>query len=137
MKNFIAGKFDYNRKRDNGEAMQDLNKPVGANGGDSRMVVEYLKSLQKDKNFKPDILLVNCGLHDIKTDRKTGEKAIELDEYKANLKEIFELAEKMKLKLVWITSTPVNQEIHNTKNVGFFATRKIQMPITKRPKVIL
>ena len=124
LKNFIEKKFDYDRKRDNGEAMQDLNKPVGANGGDSRMVVEYLRTLQKDKNFKADILLVNCGLHDIKTDRKTGKKAIELGEYKSNLKELSKLAKKMKLNLVWITSTPVNDEIHNSKNVGFFRYTK-------------
>lgn len=124
LKNFIESKFDYDRKRDNGEAMQDLNKPVGANGGDSRMVVEYLKTLQKDKSFKADILLVNCGLHDIKTDRKTGNKAIEFDEYKANLKGILKLAKKLKVKLIWITSTPVNDEIHNSKNVGFFRYSK-------------
>lgn len=124
LKNFIESKFDYDRKRDNGEAMQDLNKPVGANGGDSKMVVEYLKTLQTDKNFKADILLINCGLHDIKTDRKTGKKAIELEEYKANLKEIFKLAKKLKVKLIWITSTPVNDEIHNSKNVGFFRYSK-------------
>lgn len=120
LKNFVESKFDYDRKRDNGEAMQDLNKPVGANGGDSRMVVDYLKTLQKDKSFKADILLVNCGLHDIKTDRKTGKKAIELDEYKANLKQILRIAKKLKVKLIWITSTPVNEEIHNSKNIGFF-----------------
>ena len=51
LKKFIEGKYLYDRKRDNGEAMQDLNKPVGANGGDSRMVVDYLETLQKDKNF--------------------------------------------------------------------------------------
>ncbi len=124
LKNFIESKFEYDRKRDNGEAMQDLNKPVGANGGDSKMVVEYLKTLQTDKSFKADILLVNCGLHDIKTDRKTGKKAIELDEYKANLKEIFKIARKLKVKLIWITSTPVNDEIHNSKNVGFYRYSK-------------
>ena len=124
LKNFIESKFDYDRKRDNGEAMQDLNKPVGANGGDSRMVVEYLKTLQKDKSFKADILLVNCGLHDIKTDRKTDKKVIELEVYKANLKEIFKIAKTLKLKLIWITSTPVNDEIHNSKNVGFFRYNK-------------
>lgn len=124
LKNFIESKFDYDRKRDNGEAMQDLNKPVGANGGDSRMVVEYLKTLQKDKSFKADILLVNCGLHDIKADRQTGKKAIELEEYKANLKEILRIAKKLKVKLIWITSTPVNDEIHNSKNVGFYRYSK-------------
>lgn len=124
LKKFIEGKYLYDRKRDNGEAMQDLNKPVGANGGDSRMVVEYLETLQKDKNFSADILLVNCGLHDIKTDRKTGKKAIELDEYRANLMKIRKLTKKMKLKLIWINSTPVNDEIHNSKNVGFFRYTK-------------
>ena len=85
------------------------------------MVVQYLQTLQKDKNFSADVLLVNCGLHDIKSDKITGKKAIELAEYKTNLMKIRNLARTMKMKLIWINSTPVNDDIHNSKNVGFLS----------------
>ncbi|HQZ95626.1 MAG TPA: SGNH/GDSL hydrolase family protein [Pyrinomonadaceae bacterium] len=88
------------------------------------MVVQYLQTLQKDKNFSADVLLVNCGLHDIKSDKITGKKAIELAEYKTNLMKIRNLARTMKMKLIWINSTPVNDDIHNSKNVGFFRDSK-------------
>ncbi|MBS1794723.1 MAG: SGNH/GDSL hydrolase family protein [Acidobacteria bacterium] len=120
LKKYIGSRFLYDRKRDNGEALQDLDKPVGANGGDSRMVVEYLRKLQADKSFAADILLVNCGLHDIKTDPATGKKQIEPEEYLANLKTILKISKKMKLRLVWISSTPVDDERHNRQKVGFF-----------------
>lgn len=120
LKEFLEGKFEYDRKRDKGEAMKDLDKPVGANGGDSRMVLEYLKTLSSDKSFRANILLLNCGLHDIKTDRATGKKQIDADEYAANLKAILKLAKRMKLRLVWINSTPVDDDRHNSRNVGFF-----------------
>ena len=72
LKKYVEGKFDYDRKRDKGEAMKNLDNPVGANGGDSRMVLSYLKELSADPSFKADVLLLNCGLHDVKTDPKTG-----------------------------------------------------------------
>lgn len=33
LKKYVEGKFDYDRKRDKGEAMKNLDNPVGANGG--------------------------------------------------------------------------------------------------------
>ena len=54
---FVAGTFLYDRKRDRGEAIRDLDKPVGANGGDSRLELAYLKELSSDKTFSTDVLL--------------------------------------------------------------------------------
>lgn len=119
LKKYVEGKFDYDRKRDKGEAMKNLDNPVGANGGDSRMVLSYLKELSSDPSFKADVLLLNCGLHDVKTDPKTGKRQVELDEYRSNLDQIRRLARKMKLQLVWVNSTPVNDSIHNSKGVAF------------------
>ena len=65
------------------------------------------------------MLLLNCGLHDVKTDPKTGKRQVELDEYRSNLDQIRRLARKMKLQLVWVNSTPVNDSIHNSKGVAF------------------
>jgi|WetSurMetagenome_2_1015567.scaffolds.fasta_scaffold64294_2 lysophospholipase L1-like esterase len=120
LKRFVGGLFVYDRKRDQGEAMADLDKPVGANGGDSRMVLAYLKELRADRAFTADVLLLNCGLHDIKTDRTTGKRQVEPEEYVANLKAILALAKKMRLGVVWVTSTPVDDARHNAQNVGFF-----------------
>jgi len=97
----------------------DLNNPVGANGGDSRMVLNYLKELQLDKSFHTDILLLNCGLHDIKIDPKTGKAQITPREYGKNLASIYKISRKMKIKLVWVNCTPVNDSIHNSHSVGF------------------
>ena len=119
LKMFTEDKFDYDRKRDKGEAMINLDKPVGANGGDSRMVVEFLKELCLDKTFNADYMLINCGLHDIKTNPKTGEKQIEIKEYKQNLQSIYKLTKKLKVKLIWVNCTPVNDSVHNSKGVAF------------------
>lgn len=120
LKQYVKGKYLYDRKRDKGEAMRDLDNPIGANGGDSRMVVKYLKELSESKSFCVDILLVNCGLHDIKTDILTRKKQVSLEEYRHNLDTICQLSEKMKVKLVWVNCTPVNDSIHNSKGVAFY-----------------
>lgn len=119
LKQYVEGKYEYDRKRDKGEAMKDLDNPIGANGGDSRMVVAYLKELSKDKGFHTDVLLVNCGLHDTKTHPETGKKQVSLEEYRHNLDTIYRLSKKMNVKLVWVNCTPVNDSIHNSKGVAF------------------
>ncbi|GGK27823.1 hypothetical protein GCM10007962_22630 [Yeosuana aromativorans] len=119
LKNSLKGFFEYDRKRDKGEALKDLDNPVGANGGDSQMVLDYLKTLVKDKGFKTDYLLVNCGLHDIKRKSPNDSSQVSLKNYKSNLAEIVNLSKKMRVTLVWVSSTPVVDSIHN-KRVPFF-----------------
>ncbi len=46
-------------------ALKDLDDPQGANGGDSGMVLAYLRERMESGGFSPDVLLLNCGLHDI------------------------------------------------------------------------
>lgn len=124
LKKYLEGTYEYDRKRDKGEAMGNLDIPVGANGGDSRMVVDYLKELAEDASFKTDIMLINCGLHDVKTNPKTGKRQISLEEYRQNLDTIYQMAELMKAKLVWVNSTPVNDSIHNNSGVAFYRYNK-------------
>jgi len=63
---YLKGKAVFDRKKDNGLAENNLDIPQGANGGDSQMVLSYLKIKMNEPDFKPDYLLLNCGLHDIK-----------------------------------------------------------------------
>ena len=123
LKNSLKDFFEYDRKRDKGEALKDLDNPVGANGGDSGMVLDYLRQLEKDKDFKTDYLLVNCGLHDIKRKSPNDSTQVSLKKYKDNLQSIIKISKTMKMKLVWVNSTPVVDTIHN-KRVPFFRFEK-------------
>ena len=115
----LSGEFVYDRKGGTGDAFKDLDNPTDANGGDSQMVLDYLKSLQADKEFKTDYFLINCGLHDIKHNIKDGPAQISLKSYKKNLKKIISISKQMHVKLIWISSTPVVDSIHNSR-VPFF-----------------
>ncbi|MCD6322465.1 MAG: SGNH/GDSL hydrolase family protein, partial [Clostridiales bacterium] len=104
--------FEYDRKRGMEQALKDLDKPVGANGGDSNQVLEYLLE-EKAKGIMYDLLLINCGLHDIRTDVKNGLRQVDSDIYEENLNKICEISLGMAKKVIWVESTPVYDEIHN------------------------
>lgn len=119
LKQYLSGTVQLDRKGDDGEAEKNLDIPVGANGGNSQRVLTYLQGRFKDKEFKPDYLLLNCGLHDIKRDPATGTVQIGENDYKRNLDEIFQISKKKGIKPIWIRTTWVVDSIHNTKSKGF------------------
>jgi acetoin utilization deacetylase AcuC-like enzyme len=116
LKEYLAGVADIDRKKDDGQAEKNLDVPTGANGGDSRMALEYLRSKYADKAFRPDYLLLNCGLHDVKHDPKTGIIQVSEDDYRKNLNEIAALLKKNHTTLIWIRTTYVVDSIHNAKS---------------------
>jgi lysophospholipase L1-like esterase len=115
--------FSYDRKRGAEEALKDLNQPVGANGGDSGMVLSYLEE-QKAQGVKYDILVVNCGLHDVKTDPVKQAKQINVDTYADHLNKICDIAAAMANQMVWVRTTPLIDEVHNRLNSNFFRYHK-------------
>lgn len=119
LKEIVKVNFTYDRKRGVTEALTDLDKPIGANGGDSSRVLQYLLE-ENFKKVKYDILLINCGLHDIRVHRQSLEKQINEQEYEKNLNSLLGLALKMANKVVWINSTPIADKIHNGRSEGFF-----------------
>ncbi len=118
---YLKGKlteyFIYDRKKGIEQALADLEKPVGANGGDSRQVLAYL-SEESEKDIQYDVLLLNCGLHDLRVDVLTGNHQVEPEEYRSNLNEIIEIAGKISKKIIWVESTPIIDEIHNSMSKG-------------------
>ena len=118
LKAITKGKFEYDRKTGLNQALTNLNKPIGANAGDSLMVLEYLREEYK-KNTKFDNLLINCGLHDVRVDRFSKEIQVSLEEYKLNLSKIMNLAKEMSNEIIWIGLTPVIDEVHNSRKTGF------------------
>jgi len=112
LKQYTEGVFMYDRKRGD-EALEDLDKPVGGNGGDSRRIVEYLS--QYIHMVDADVLLLNCGLHDLRRDRETQKQHINIPEYEENLYKSIELINKTKNKPVWVSTTPVDGKLHTEK----------------------
>lgn len=112
LKQMITSHFNYDRKRGDTQALVDLNNPIGANNGDSGMVLQYLQE-EQEKGTKYDILLVNCGLHDIKTNPDTGEKQVSLAKYHNNISQIISIAQEMAHSFIWIRTTDALEEIHN------------------------
>ena len=107
----VAGKLAYARKSGVDEALENLDVPQGANAGDSRMLRAFVEHRFTDPAFRPDILLVNCGLHDIKM-HETGIQ-ITLLEFKENVAAVARLAQQHNVQMIWVRITPVDDEIHN------------------------
>jgi len=109
----------YRRKEGEDEAVLNLDTPRGANGGDSGMVRGFLRGLADHGGFRTDLMLVNCGLHDIKTDPATGSIAVEPDAYRENLYAIVDLAGSLAEGMAWVRTTAVEDDLHARRDAGF------------------
>lgn len=118
LENILGDHFEIKKKAGTAEAFKNLDIPKGANGENSRMVLNYLKSQLADPSFHPDLMLLNCGLHDIKRDKQTNVIAIDSEEYKQNLLEISEILRQRNIRFIWVRTTEVVDSIHR-KNPQF------------------
>lgn len=116
---YLAGSYHYTRKSGEEEALENLDIPQGANGGDSGMVLRYLQLCFNDPEFRPNLLLINCGLHDIKIAPGAEDRQVPLDRYRENLSSIIALAREKKTLLGWVRTTHSVDEVHNTELTGF------------------
>lgn len=119
LEKYLVGFVQFERKQDDGQAEKNLDVPTGANGGDSRMVLSFLRAKIKDSGFNPDYLLLNCGLHDIKRDPSTNKIQVSEQEYRENLEAIIKILQKKQIQLIWMRTTPVVDSIHNAKSNAF------------------
>lgn len=117
----LDGRFRFDRKRNSGteRAEDDLDIPKGASGGDSSMVLAYLRARRDHDPILPGVLLLQCGLHDMKTTPSTGVKQVPLDAFRRNLKAIITEGRAMNQKIAWMRITPVVDEIHNKRSTSF------------------
>ncbi|KKR04694.1 MAG: Lipolytic protein G-D-S-L family [Candidatus Uhrbacteria bacterium GW2011_GWF2_39_13] len=110
LEKMLSGIMEYDRKGGS-HTLTDLDDCTnGINGGDSSMVLTYLKEVVKKEWFNPDILLLNCGLHDIKTHPETGALQVPLKQYRKNLDNILSITSDRKITVVWVRTTPLNQK---------------------------
>ncbi len=115
LKDFVGSRMDYKRKGASGGEVVDIDKGDAVNGGDSSQVLTYLKS-GVEPVLDSDVLLLNCGLHDVKTDPKSGRHQVPEELYRENLRAIFEfLRYRAGLLTVWVRTTHVDDVIHNAR----------------------
>lgn len=120
LKQYLAGTaIEYSRKEGEAEALLNLDKPQGANGGDSSMVLAFLKGLAKTAGIKADLMLVNCGLHDMRRAPETRVFQVPIGQYEQNLRAIIAVAQEMKTALAWIRTTPCDENVHNRPGMKF------------------
>lgn len=105
LEKYLNGFMEYDRKG-KGADPGDLNLGSLQNGGDSSNVLEYVKE-NADTQF--DVMLLNCGLHDIKTveGRQVGE-----EQYKENLTATIKILQNRGKQIVWVSTTPVDDDRH-------------------------
>lgn len=109
LEKMLQGVMIYSRKEGTPPGDWD-----SANGGDSAMVLEYLR-LRSQQPPKIDLLLVNCGLHDIKMNPGAVSQQVPLEQYVQNLRAILSLSNQMGSRMIWVRTTPVDDQIHNSR----------------------
>jgi hypothetical protein len=119
LERMVANDMSYARKQGTDNDNHSLGYPSGPNGGDSSMVLAYLCDKCADSTFSPDCLLLNCGLHDIKTDPETGARQVAPEQYAGNLQQIAEIVSDADLPLVWVRTTPIDDDQHNSSGREF------------------
>lgn len=88
-----------------------------ANGGDSRNVLAHLDEWILAR--RPQVVHINCGLHDLKRDFAEGQFQVPLEEYARNVRQILaRLQSESNAKVQWATTTPVDEKLHH-KNKDF------------------
>ena len=98
----LAGRFRYDRKGAALGASQNIESAL-VNGGDSGSVLAFLRS--QAGLFGTDeasILLLNCGLHDLRVDPESGSHQVEAETYVRNLEQIVTLAKSAAERVVWV-----------------------------------
>lgn len=119
LERYLKGIFTIDRKGSQEKALQNLDVPIDANGGDSRMVLAYLRTRENDPNFQPDVLLLNCGMHDVKRNPVSKYIAIDSASYRQNLEAIYQLLSKKRIPIIWVRTTGVIDSLHAAKSKAF------------------
>jgi len=117
---FLLDRVTYARKSGEEAALADLDLPEGANGGDSARVRAYLLArFQAEPDFRPDLLLCNCGLHDCKRSNEGGGLQVSPEDYRDNLAAIFAACAEREQAVLWVRTTPVDEALHNGSGRDF------------------
>lgn len=87
------------------------------NGGDSANVLAHLDEWALRE--RPLLVHLNCGLHDLKRDKKTGQYQVPLERYEVNLREIVNRVRASGAALVFANTTPIQDALHAKRGAEF------------------
>src|SRR5262249_15205189 len=102
------------------------------NGGDSANVLAHLD--ERVLREKPDVVHLNCGLHDLKRSRTDGRHQVEPDRYAENLRRIVaRIRERTDAALVFADTTPILDDRHARRGADFDRTEPDLPPYNAPP----
>lgn len=68
---------------------------------------------------RPDVVHLNCGLHDLRFDPGASTQQVLLDDYKKNLRRLFELLRReSRRQVIWATITPISEQRHQASRTS-------------------
>ena len=114
LETYISPWLAYSRKGDRIGCALGGEDP---NGGDSQMVLEYVRRCIAQKQ-RWNLVLLNCGLWDIR-DRQ-GTLQTDLVQYTLNLTEIIGLLPRICDRWIWVRTTPVDDALHNSLKTDYW-----------------
>src|ERR1700730_7487442 len=80
----------------------------------SRDVLAHLKEWATSR--KPDLIHINCGLHDLKREFGQSQCAVPIEEYGKNVRQILDLLKSQtQATVIWASTTGVNEQWHHEK----------------------
>lgn len=118
LERIFAGRLSYRRKGYAWLGSETLDSAL-VNGGDSHSVRTFLQTESSQIGADCSILLLNCGLHDLRVDPRSGAHQVELEIYLHNLEQIVALASALSRRVVWVRTTPIADARHNRLNPEF------------------
>jgi lysophospholipase L1-like esterase len=82
------------------------------NGGTSANVLAHLEPWVIAE--RPNVVHLNCGLHDLRREFDAQTNAVPLEQYEKNLARIIaRVKAETDATLIWATTTPVNEDLHH------------------------
>ena len=87
------------------------------NCGNSANVLAHIDEWLADQ--RPDVVHLSCGLHDLRFDPGAPTRQVPLDDYRSNLRQIFERLDRgNRGRVIWATITPVDDERHRVSRAS-------------------
>ncbi|RAV16658.1 SGNH/GDSL hydrolase family protein [Paenibacillus contaminans] len=120
LQQMLRNQFHYSRKGDDSGLLpteREIENPYLINGGNSTKVLQYLQGRIGKQLLEIDVLLLNCGLHDLVTIDNV--KQVHIENYKDNLTQMCELLSNSRLQVCWVRTTPVMETMANRTEKGF------------------
>ena len=108
----LTERFRYGRKTGREKAIRRRPVKKNASAQSSTQALMYVEAMLGSSTWRPDLVVLNCGLHDISRSRPAGRIATPLAQYSCNLKRILGQLQNAGVRVIWVRTTPVDDARH-------------------------